>query len=73
MNTEYQNNFNELVKYLNLKVSDSILDGENRKNMNANEELFTLKIQELLNAGYASFIKTIIYIICISNNYFIQS
>ena len=59
MNTEYQNNFNELVKYLNLKVSDSILDGENRKNMNANEELFTLKIQELLNAGYASFIKTI--------------
>ena len=59
MNTEYQNNFNELVKYLNLKVSDSILDGKNRKNMNANEELFTLKIQELLNAGYASFIKTI--------------
>ena len=59
MNTEYQNNFNELIQYLNLKVSDSVLDGENIKNMNPNEELFTLKVTELLNAGYTSFIRTI--------------
>lgn len=59
MNTEYQNNFNELIQYLNLKVSDSGLDGENIKNMNPNEELFTLKVTELLNAGYTSFIRTI--------------